>query len=63
VRYNSSFWSESFALAGSLGGMEQALEGEDVRPQVAVAFHALLPLLSQPPTRFPISSMALAAKA
>src|SRR5215813_6562244 len=32
-------------------------------PQVAVAFHALLPLFSQPPTSLPISPMALAAKA
>jgi hypothetical protein len=47
-----------------LGGTEQALEGDDVFPQVAVAFHALPPpLFSQPPTSLPISSMALVANA
>jgi hypothetical protein len=32
---------ESFAFASLLGGMEQALERNDLLPQVAVAFHAL----------------------
>ena len=39
------------------------LKADDLIPQVAVAFHDLLPLLlSQPPTSLPISSMDLAAK-
>ena len=53
---------KAFALSSLLGCMEQRRKRDDVFPQVAVAFHALLPLLSQPPTSFPISSMAFAAK-
>jgi hypothetical protein len=56
--------AEPLAFSGLLGGPQQVLEGDDVLPQVAVAFHALPPpLLSQPPTSLPTSSMALAAKA
>ena len=37
--------------------------GDDLRPQAAVPFHALPPLvLSQPPTSLPISSIAFVAK-
>src|SRR5262249_1787062 len=55
--------AEPLALAGLVGGTKEALEGEDVLPQAAVAFHARLPpLLSQPPTSLPISSRALATK-
>src|SRR5262249_62005726 len=55
--------SEALALAGLLGGMQERLEGDDLRPEVAVPFHALPPLLlSQPPTRLPISSIAFVAK-
>ena len=49
-------------FAGRVGGTQQRLEADDLFPQIAVAFHALPPLLSQPPTSLPISSIAFAAK-
>ena len=54
--------AEAFAFAGLFGGTQQGLEADDLFPQIAVTFHALPLLLSQPPTSLPISSMALAAK-
>jgi hypothetical protein len=56
--------TEAFAPESLLGGMEQRRKQDDVLPQVVVPFHTfLLPsLLSQPPTSYPISSRAFAAK-
>jgi hypothetical protein len=53
--------AEALALVGGLGGAEQVLETDQTVPEVADPFHRLWPLLSQPPTRRPISSMAFAA--
>lgn len=54
---------KAFALAGLLGGTQERLERDDLRPEVAVPFHALPPLLlSQPPTSLPTSSIAFVAK-
>jgi len=53
---------EALALAGRLGGTQQVLKPDESIPDVADPFHDLWLLFSQPPTRRPISSMALAAK-
>jgi hypothetical protein len=53
---------KALALASLFGGTHQRRERDDLRPEVAVPFHALPPLLlSQPPTSLPISSIAFMA--
>jgi hypothetical protein len=55
--------AEGFAFAGGVGGVEERLKADDLFPQVAVAFHVLMPLvLSQPPTSLPISSIARSSR-
>ena len=59
---NGNRGAEAFPSPGVFGGLQQVLKSNDLVPQIAVAFHALPLLVSQPPTSLPISSMALAAK-
>ena len=53
---------EAFASPSRVSSTEKCLEADDLIPQLAVAFHDLALLLSQPPTSLPISSIAFAAK-
>jgi hypothetical protein len=53
---------KALALSGLKSGTQQRLERDDLLPQVAVSLHPFpLPLLSQPPTSLPISSIAFVA--